>query len=111
MISQRDVVLISFPFSDLKNSKVRPVLVLSNDKYNRKFEDFIAIPLTTNVKSREYSVLITNKNLERGRLIIDSNVKIDRIFSINKNLVRMNIGRINKDTYTRIKKILVDLIE
>lgn len=111
MISQRDIVLISFPFSDLKSSKVRPVLVLSNDKYNRKFEDFIAIPLTTNVKSRGYSVLITNKNLERGRLIVDSNVKIDKIFSMSKNLVRMNIGRINKDTYTKIKKILVDLIE
>ena len=111
MISQRDIVLISFPFSDLKSSKVRPVLVLSNDKYNRKFEDFIAVPLTTNVKSRDYSVLITNKNLEKGRLIIDSNVKIDRIFSINKNLVRMNIGKINKDTYTKIKKILSDLIE
>src|SRR5579883_2710862 len=105
MISQRDIVLISFPFSDLKSYKVRPVLVLSNDKYNRKSEDFIAVPLTTNVKSREYSVLVTNKNLERGRLIIDSNVKIDRIFSINKNLVRMNIGKINKDTYTRIKKM------
>lgn len=111
MISQRDIVLISFPFSDMKSSKVRPVLVLSNDKYNRKFEDFIAVPLTTNVKSRDYSVLITNKNLERGRLIIDSNAKIDRIFSINKNLVRMNIGKINKDTYTRIKTILADLIE
>lgn len=111
MISQRDIVLISFPFSDLKSSKVRPVLVLSNNEYNRKFEDFIAVPITTNVKSREYSVLVTNKNLEKGRLIVDSNVKIDRIFSISKNLVRMNIGRINKDTYNRIKKILVDLIE
>ena len=53
MISQRDIVLISFPFSDLKSSKVRPVLVLSHDKYNRKFEDFIAVPLT-NIKSRDY---------------------------------------------------------
>ncbi|WP_255408358.1 type II toxin-antitoxin system PemK/MazF family toxin [Candidatus Nitrosotalea okcheonensis] len=35
---------MSFPFSDLKSSKVRPVLVLSNDKYNRKFGDFIAMP-------------------------------------------------------------------
>jgi mRNA interferase MazF len=111
MISQRDIVLISFPFSDLKSSKVRPVLVLSDNEYNRKFEDFIAVPITTNVKSREYSVLVTNKNLEKGRLIVDSNVKIDRIFSISKNLIRMNIGRINKDTYNRIKKILVDLIE
>jgi mRNA interferase MazF len=96
MISQRDIVLILFPFSDLKSSKVRPALVLSNNKYNKKFEDFIAIPLTTNVKLREYSILITNKNLEKGRLVVDSNVKIDRV---------------NNDAYNRIKKMLVELIE
>ncbi len=40
MISQRDVVLLKFPFSDLRSSKVRPALVLSNDDYNSRFEDF-----------------------------------------------------------------------
>ena len=111
MISQRDIVLLSFPFSDLKSSKVRPALVLSNNEYNRKFEDFIAVPLTTNLKLREYTILVTNKDLESGKLIVDSNIKIDRIFSVSKNLVRMNIGRINKETYNKIKKIIVELIE
>ena len=46
MVSQRDIVLISFPFSDMKKSKVRPVIVMSNDEYNNKFKDFIAIPMT-----------------------------------------------------------------
>ena len=111
MISQRDIVLLSFPFSDLKSSKVRPALVLSNNEYNRKFEDFIAVPLTTNLKLREYTILVTNKDLESGKLIVDSNIKIDRIFSVSKNLVRMNIGRINKETYNKIKKMIVELIE
>lgn len=100
-----------FPFSDLQSSKVRPALVLSNDKYNNKFEDLIAVPLTTNIKLREHSILITNKNMEKGRLIVDSNVKIDRIFSVSKKLVKMNIGKINNDTYDNIKKILLELIE
>ncbi|MDG7043262.1 MAG: type II toxin-antitoxin system PemK/MazF family toxin, partial [Nitrososphaerota archaeon] len=46
MLSQRDIVLLSFPFSDLKSSKVRPAIVMSNDGYNRSSEDFIAVPIT-----------------------------------------------------------------
>lgn len=110
MISQRDIVLLSFPFSDLKSSKVRPVLVLSNDKYNDKFEDFIAVPLTTNLKSRGYSIVISNKDLESGRLIVESSIKVDRIFSVNKNLVRMNIGKINTNIHNKIKKIITELV-
>ncbi len=94
----------------MKSSKVRPVLVLSNNKYNSKFEDFVAVPLTTNLKSRAYSVLISNKDLESGRLIVESNIKVDRIFSVNKNLVRMSIGKINTDVHNRIKKIIIELV-
>lgn len=102
---------MSFPFSDLKSSKVRPALVLSNNEYNRKFEDFVAVPLTTNLKSRDYSVLVSNRDLESGRLIVESNIKVDRIFSVSRKLVRMNIGRINKDVHSKIKKIIVELVE
>lgn len=111
MVTQRDIVLLLFPFSDLKSSKVRPAIVLSNNEYNRRFGDFIAVPLTTNLKSRDYAVLVTNKNLESGRLIVDSNIKIDRIFSVSKKLVRMNIGRINKEMHNRIKKMISELID
>ncbi|MGH9992417.1 MAG: type II toxin-antitoxin system PemK/MazF family toxin, partial [Nitrososphaera sp.] len=42
--SQRDIVLVPYPFSDLSQAKYRPAIVMSNDVYNRKFKDFIAIP-------------------------------------------------------------------
>jgi len=45
---QRDIVLLPFPFSDLKQSKVRPVIVLSNDKHNKKSDDVVVIPTNLN---------------------------------------------------------------
>lgn len=111
MISQREIVLLSFPFSDLQSSKVRPVIVLSNDGYNRRSEDIIAIPLTSNLKLRDYAILITNKQLESGRLIVDSKAKVDRIFSVSQSLIRMKIGRINREAHTRIRSVLFELLD
>ena len=111
MIFQRDIVLLSFPFSDLKQSKVRPVIVLSNDKHNDISEDIIVIPLTSNITKMVHDILITNNHLERGNLITDSRAKVDMIFSVHKKLVKMNIGKINKQTHFKIKRILLDLLK
>lgn len=110
MISQRDVVLLSFPFSDLRGSKVRPAIVLSNDRYNRRSEDFVAAPLTSNLKLRDYAILITNDQLETGRLIVDSKVKVDRVFSVNQQLVRMKIGRAKAEIHEKIISTLFELL-
>lgn len=88
VVSQRDILLISFPFSNLQAAKVRPVIVMSNDSYNSKSDDFIAIPLTSNLKLRDHTLLVTSKELESGKLIVESKAKVDRIFSIEKSLVR-----------------------
>ena len=110
MIFQRDIVLLTFPFSDLESSKVRPAIVLSNDKYNRRSEDFVAVPLTSNLRLRDYAILVTNKELESGNLIVDSKVKVDRVFSVNQRLVRMKIGRIKAEVHEKIIGMLFQLL-
>ncbi len=110
MIFQRDIVLLTFPFSDLESSKVRPAIVLSNDKYNRRSEDFVAVPLTSNLKLRDYAILVTNNELESGNLIGDSKVKVDRVFSVSQRLVRMKIGRIKAEVHERITGMLFELL-
>ncbi len=42
-LSQRDIILIPFPFSDLAGSKVRPALVISNNAYNKKYLDAVVV--------------------------------------------------------------------
>ena len=65
-VSQKDVVLIPFPFSDLRQAKFRPAIVMSNDRYNRRFHDFIAIPLTSNPNTRDHTVVVTRKGNGQG---------------------------------------------
>lgn len=110
MIAQRDIVLLSVPFSELGESKIRPAVVISTDSYNRSFEDMIVVPMTTNLALREYTVLVTNRNLESGTLIKDSKLKVDRIFSVSQKLVRMKIGKVRKEVHEKIKEIVLDLI-
>ena len=110
-MNQRDIILLSYPFSDLLGKKVRPAIIISNDEYNKKFEDIVAVPLTTNLKLRDYAFLLTNKDLESGRLIKDSNVKVDRIFSVEKKLVRLVIGKVKKDIHKKIIEILMSIVK
>jgi hypothetical protein len=69
----------------------------------------VAVPLTSNLRLREYAILITNKELESGKLIVDSKAKVDRIFSVSQRLVRMKIGRIQVEAHDEITRMLFDL--
>jgi mRNA-degrading endonuclease toxin of MazEF toxin-antitoxin module len=110
LILQRDIVLIAFPFSDFRTSKVRPAVALSRDSYNRRSEDFIAVPLTSNLKLSDFALLITNGDLESGRLVVDSKAKVDRVFSVSQSLARMKVGRVKTETHQKIVRMLVRLV-
>jgi mRNA interferase MazF len=107
--SQRDIILFETPFSNLRGSKVRPVIVISNDVYNSKFRDVVAIPLTSNLLERDYVVSINNKKLETGRLHEESRAKVDKIFSLEKSMIKKTIGRINKETLNQVKDMLLEI--
>ena len=110
IVTQRAIVLLRFLFSDLHGSKVRPALVISNDSYNSKSEDFIAVAITSNLKIRGYSILLTNGDLEAGKLIVNSKIKPDRIFSANKKLIRMNIGKVKSEIHEKVIGSISEII-
>ncbi|MCH7705756.1 MAG: type II toxin-antitoxin system PemK/MazF family toxin [Chloroflexi bacterium] len=47
-----DVVLVPFPFTNLRGSTYRPGLVVSNDGYNQATTDIIIAQVTGNVTGR-----------------------------------------------------------
>ncbi len=110
MVEQRDIVLLRFPFSNLRGSKVRPALVLSSNEYNAKSEDFIAVAITSNLKTRGHSIFVTNEDLDKGKLIVDSKIKPDKIFPASKKLIRMNIGRVNSAIHEKVLSSLHEII-
>ena len=48
LINQREIIFLPFPFTNLENSKPRPVLILSTDEHNSKNDDVICCALTSN---------------------------------------------------------------
>lgn len=110
MMEQRDLVLVAFPFSNLGNSKVRPAIIVSNDDYNKKFADVLAVPLTTNLELRDYALLVAAADLEKGELIRESKVKVDKLFSVEKKLIRLRIGKISAKKFTAIREMIQELI-
>jgi len=109
-IYQKEIILISYPYSDLENKKVRPALVISNDYFNKKSDDCILVPLTGVIKDEPFSILVNQQNLEAGKLLKISRIRVDKIFSVKKSLIIMKIARINKETFEKVKKEFVDLI-
>ncbi len=108
-ITQKDLVLLPYPFSNLQERKVRPALVVSNDNFNRMCPDCIAVPLTSAPKEEGFSFLLEQKDLKSGKLVKSSRVRIDKIFSVEKRLVRMKIGIINDFYFDKLKKELLDI--
>ena len=103
-INQREIVLLPFPFSNLEQTKVRPAIVVSNNKFNKKSEDCIMAPLTTVIKDEPYSLTINQRDLSSGRLIKTSRIRADKLFCVDKKIITMKIGKLNQESFDKIKK-------
>lgn len=108
---QRDILLTRFPFSDLVGYKVRPVLVLSNDAYNRRFSDILICAITSSPRPHEYATDLGAKDLEQGVLKVESKVRSDTITSIEQEIVLKKIGRVKKEKHRRVVNLVQKLID
>ncbi len=98
-IRQKDIVWVTFPYSDMSEKKFRPAVVVSNDEYNRKNQDVVACAITSRLEERQYTVLIDEKNVEIGKLPIKSRIRADKIMQIEKSLIAKPFARLNNKTF------------
>lgn len=111
MIEQRAVLLVPFPFSDQSGRKVRPVVVISNEDFNRYSDDILVIGLTSNLTKDKYSLDMDNNDLEEGKLFTKCYIKVENILKIDKELVLKKIGRIKKEKFSKTINILLTIIK
>ena len=110
-ISQRDIILIPFPFSDLSSAKVRPALVISNDIYHKAFRDAVVLALTSNLSSSNYKVFIETQDLETGSLPVKSAVRVDKPFSILQSKIVKLQAKITSAKFAEVKAVINRLIQ
>ena len=99
---QRDLLLMPFPYSDLSGSKVRPVLVVSNNKFNNSSGDLIVCGVTSNISKDFYTVLLEKNGLETGKLFEDCCIKVKNIAKIDKLKIIKKIGKVGEQDFSQV---------
>jgi mRNA interferase MazF len=98
-VESLDIVLCEFYFSDLNSSKKRPVLVF---KDNLPYNDFIAIPISSNIeKLHKDEYIINNQDLENGSLPKESKVMLRKTFVVSKDVIIKKYGTLNKNSFAK----------
>ena len=83
-----DVVVVPFPFSDLTQAKRRPALVVST----LEGDDLILCQITSQYIRDNYAISLTDKDFETGELKQPSNVRPNRLFTADSNIILYRVG-------------------
>lgn len=106
-MKQGDIVMIEFPFADVSEKKLRPAIVLSNERYNGYANVLLA---GVYGKKQPLSVRITNADLEKRRLRRVSYISMQNVFSAQKSLIKFTVDaltpRTRKDILAEFTKYL-----
>jgi len=101
-----DVVVVPFPFSDLTQAKRRPALVLSV----LKGDDMILCQITSQFITDSYAISLDDKDFETGGLKQVSNVRPNRIFTADSQIVLYKIGQLYLNKLNLIIEKIIEII-
>lgn len=82
-ISVSDIVFVTFPFSDLSQTKLRPALVLANAQRG----DWILCQITSQSYEDTQAIAINEADFQTGFLSKISYVRPHKIFTANEQLL------------------------
>ena len=85
-----DIVVLPFPFTDLSSSKKRPALILADIKG----DDYIMLQITSKNVKDIYAVPLLQSDFSSGSLQQDSNIRPNKIFTLDKNLILYKVGHL-----------------
>ncbi len=108
-----DVVLVAFPFTDLTTTKMRPAIVISSEKINRKFNDIVVAAVTSNIskKPSEDELLLTTSDQTCAGLPKTSMAKLSKIVTLDQRLIRKKLGYIPTETLLKITHIIYSVLQ
>ncbi len=103
-----DIILIPFPFTDQKNIKVRPAVVITEtiDKYKDVVVSAISSVIPFKISERE---ILLNSN-RVNKLRVDSVIKVDRLVTIKRNDKIADLGALSPKELADFKAILSEII-
>lgn len=107
LFSKGEVVIVNYPFSDLSSTKVRPALIIADCGMN----DYLMCQITTINNRDTYAIKLTNNDFLNGALNQDSNIRPNKIMTLNEAIIRNSVGQLKTSKYDDVAKVICDLIK
>ena len=97
MIQRGDVVMVDFPYTDAARSKVRPAVVVQNDRDNQKLRKTVLAMITGNLRRRgDPSHLVIDPAVEPSTgLQYPSLVSCNNLLTAEQTDIRQTIGHLS----------------
>ena len=108
---QGDIVVANIAYSQQIGFKKRPVLIISNTKYNQNSGDIIVTSISSTEIKSKYDIKLLNNDLTEGELNLESKILTDFPTTIEKELIENKIGKITEKKLGEVKNKLSELYE
>lgn len=91
--SQGDIILIPYPYTDLSDTKQRPVVITSKDSINK--QNYIVANITSVIRNDQFSFPIERANIDT-KLKRRSEVRINEVFTVHRSLTIKKLASFKK---------------
>jgi mRNA interferase MazF len=104
--SAASVVLVSFPFSDLSRTKLRPAVVLAS----AGLQDWVLCQVTSNAYADAQAVEISDSDFLTGGLLRTSYARPGKLFTANRSLIVREAGVLKDESFELIIEAVIKLL-
>jgi len=100
------IVLVTFPFSDLSATKLRPAIVLASAER----DDWILCQITSNPYSDRNAVQIGETDFTSGSLQRTSFARPGKLFTANTSLMKSEVGRLTPLAFQNVLNSVIEIL-
>ena len=110
MPDQGDIVLIPVPFTDLSSQKRRPVIVISNNSYNRQSADILVVAMTSRATVSRTPFKFPPPTSSKRALNRPGTARVDKVYSLATAIVIKRFGKVTPQVVEWIRRLIDSLI-
>ncbi len=107
LFSKGEVVVLPFPFSNLRATKRRPALVVAT----LQGDDVICCQITSEERFDDYALLLEEVHFKEGGLQQASRIRPNKLFTADKNLITYKIGKIKEQKIKEVEEMLLKIFK
>ena len=106
-LSAGQVILATFPFSDLSATKLRPCLVLGSADFN----DVLLCQITSKRYGSSHAIALAKADFSEGSIVTNSYIRPDKIATLDRSKITRKLGMINDKKLHEVKQSLKSIFE